>query len=234
MSRRSLSLDPLETPAPVRMEPLEMHGIDRVLLALDPVAGDLGEHDLDESVSPRERLPCRDQRHGGRAEIRPQEPGLRLHRIGRDVDAVLEARSGMRDLLEGLLDAAAALVPLPAVIVTAEAAGLDPAIREIRAAMRAVAIDQSVAAGAVPVQDEVLAEQTDRLDGMHLELELGSDRHPVPAEQLAHARARADLGQRAVLRLAQHRASRGRSRGTSRSAPATPGAPWRQSGGSAP
>lgn len=38
--------------APVLMHPLEMHGIDRVLLALKPVAGHLRNDDLRETVSP--------------------------------------------------------------------------------------------------------------------------------------------------------------------------------------
>src|SRR3954471_15525377 len=51
---------------PVHMHPLEMHGIDGVLLGLKPVAGNLGEDDLAESVLPLKRLPVRYKGNGFR------------------------------------------------------------------------------------------------------------------------------------------------------------------------
>src|ERR1700738_5492970 len=52
----------LQTQTPVRMGPFEMHRVDRVLLALEPVARDLGLDDLAETVRPREEFPIRHQR----------------------------------------------------------------------------------------------------------------------------------------------------------------------------
>src|SRR5438105_14345053 len=65
VGRRTLTVGAAERAGPVRVEPLEVHGVDRVLLALEPVARDLGEHDLHEAVLPTEGLPGRHQRYGG-------------------------------------------------------------------------------------------------------------------------------------------------------------------------
>ena len=56
-------------------------------------------------------------------------------------------------------------VEQPAMECAAQAAALEPAEREIGAAMRAGALDQAVAAVLVAEQDEVLAEQPHRPDG---------------------------------------------------------------------
>src|SRR5207249_589691 len=60
---------------PVRMQPLEMDRVDGVLLALEPVARDLRQHDLYEAVLPGERLPRWHQRRRLRTEVGPQQPG---------------------------------------------------------------------------------------------------------------------------------------------------------------
>ena len=88
----------------VRMRPLEMHRIDRVLLALEPVAGDVGEHHLHEAVAPAEGLPVGQQ---GllvrRPEVGPDHPALGLDRIGGQAGALAARRAGVGDLLERLL-----------------------------------------------------------------------------------------------------------------------------------
>ena len=58
----------------------------------------------------------------------------------------LKRASGMGDLLEWLVDARAGLVELPAVVVAAHAALLDPAVGHVRAPVRAMAVDQPVVA----------------------------------------------------------------------------------------
>src|SRR5262249_13044646 len=78
--------------APIRMRPFEMHGIDRVLLALEPVARDLGQHDLAKSVFPSEEFPIRYERTRLGAEIRPKETAPLFHGIGLDADLVFEPR----------------------------------------------------------------------------------------------------------------------------------------------
>ena len=193
--------------APVRMHPLEMHRVDGILLALEPVAGNLGKHHLDEAVRPGEGLPVRHQRLRLRPQIGPEQAGLRLHRIGDHPHLVLEARAGVDHLLVGLLQAGAVPVEQPAVIVAAQAAFLDIAIGQVGIAMRAAPLHQAVAAAQVLVQDQVLAQQPHRLHRIVVQLRDRRDRLPVAAHQLAHRRALADARQQFILGLAQHGAS---------------------------
>src|SRR6266508_128227 len=202
--RRLVPVEAVQGARPVRVQPLEVHGVDGVLLALEPVARDFREHDLDEAVLPGEGFPGGHERRGWRPEVRPQQARLRFYRIGLETHAVLEARLRMGDFLEGLVQTPAGVVPPPTVVVTAQAAVLDPAIRQIRPSMRAMSVDQAVVARPVLVQDEILAHQPDRLDRIVVQLGHGGDGHPVSPQQLAHGRARADLGQPPVLLLAQH------------------------------
>src|SRR5207344_2690478 len=62
MGRRLQPLVTLQDTCPVAVQPLEVHRVDRVLLALKPVTGDFREDDLHETVSPRERLPSGHER----------------------------------------------------------------------------------------------------------------------------------------------------------------------------
>src|SRR5262249_17121157 len=57
--------------APIVVHPLEVHGVAGVLLALEPIAGNVGEHDFAKAVLPRERLPHRQLRHRLRPHIGP-------------------------------------------------------------------------------------------------------------------------------------------------------------------
>src|SRR5262249_29208395 len=61
----------LEAHAPVRMPPFQMHGSDRVFLALDAVARDLGRDELAEAVLPGEELPVRHERRRRGSEVGP-------------------------------------------------------------------------------------------------------------------------------------------------------------------
>src|SRR5438034_482328 len=188
---------------PVGMEPLEVDRVDGVLLALEPVARDLGEHDL--LVAPlAEEVPVGHERRGRGAEVRPEQPRLRLDGIGRGLDLVLEARLGARDLLERLVQARARAVEEPAVVVAAQAALLRNAVAESGAPVRAVAVEQAVAAARVPVENEVLAHEAHGQRRMLVELRDGGDGLPVAAHQLAHRRAAADAREPLVPLRAQH------------------------------
>src|SRR5262249_33501458 len=204
MRWRPTSVGTAEGARPVRVQPLEVHGIDRVLLVLEPVAGNLGEDDLHEAVLPRERLPGRHQRRGRRPEVGPEEPGLRFDRVVLDANAVLEPSIRMGRFLEWLLKAPARVIPEPAVVVAAEPAVLDPAVGEIGAPVRAGTIDEAVVPGAILVEDEILAHEAYGLGGPVVQLRDGGDRHPVPPQKLTHGGARADFGQSPVLILAEH------------------------------
>jgi hypothetical protein len=59
--------------------------------------------------------------------------------------------------LERLVEAVAARVVLPSVISAADAVVFDKAVEKRRAAMRAVLGDETIAAAAVAIEDEVFA-----------------------------------------------------------------------------
>src|SRR5262249_7792008 len=130
--------------------------------------------------------------------------GLRLDRVRLDAHAIFEACLRVRRLLERLLQAPARVIPEPAVVVATEPAVLDPAVRKIRAAVWAMAIDQAVVSGAILVEDEILAQGAPGLGGLVAHPRDARDRHPVPPQQLTHRGARADFGQPPVLVLAEH------------------------------
>src|SRR2546422_6163966 len=117
--RRPVPVDAVQRARPVRVQPLEVHGVDGVLMTLRPVAGDLREHDLHEAILPGEGLPGRHERRRRRPQVGPEQAGLGLHRIRFDSDAILEPGTRARCLLERLLQAPAGVVPQPAVVVAA-------------------------------------------------------------------------------------------------------------------
>jgi hypothetical protein len=181
----------------------DMIGIDDILEMLQPVAG----HDLRASaadaavvgidefarVEDFQALVARQHRLlPGWAHISEDQPIKFLHGIPRLAHAVAEqAAFGFA----GLLQAATFDVEQPAMIAAADAALLDLAVIERGAAMRAAGLYQSRAAGLVAKQDQVFPEHTDlawRLRGMRAQ----SDGMPIAAQQVAHRRARTDLGQR--------------------------------------
>src|SRR5580658_5343017 len=109
----------LQPDAPIHVHPLKVQRIDRILLALKPVAGNVREYDLDEAVLPREGLPVGNQRSGFGPQVGPNQPGPRLHRIRLDADLVLETSFWHGNVLVRLLDASAVLLKEPAMIVAA-------------------------------------------------------------------------------------------------------------------
>src|SRR5262249_58939732 len=56
----------------------------------------------------------------------------------------------------------------------------------------------------IPVEHEILAHEANGLDRVLVEFARAADRHPVAAQKLSHRRARADLGEKAVLFGTQH------------------------------
>ena len=131
-----------EAHRPVAVHPLEVHGVDRVFLTLQPVARDRRKHDLHEAVLPQKRFPVGNERRRLRAEVCPQHAALRFDRIRLDANLVAEVRPstrlrtclGIGDILERLLDAAAGFVELPAVIVAPNPAVFDEAVARGRRA----------------------------------------------------------------------------------------------------
>jgi hypothetical protein len=182
-----------------------VHRVDRVFVALEPVARHVGKHDLHEAIRAGERLVVRHERFLVRwAHIRPQHPCLFLDGIGLDLHAILELRIRVRDLFEGLVQAGAVFAPQPAVVIAAQAALFHPAVAEIGPPMWTVAIDQPVMSGMILVQDEVLAHESDRFQGDLVELRGCADRRPVATQQVAHQRPWPDAEECLVLFLAEH------------------------------
>src|SRR3972149_10968683 len=150
--------------APIVVHPLEMHRIDGVLLALEPVARNLGEHALAKAVSEGEWPPHRKFGRRARSHIGPQQAGELAHRISGGGAALAALRIGIGDVLLGLLQALSALVALPAVIEATDALLLDRAAGQIGAAVRAMARDEPEAAAAGLGERQGLAEEAHRLD----------------------------------------------------------------------
>src|SRR5580693_6051963 len=98
------------------MQPFEVDGIDRVLLALEPVARDLRDGYLLEAarVIP---IPVGQQRRWPGPQVNPKEAGFLLHLVCLDANLVLEAALGMPGLLERLMKASAGVVEQPAVVI---------------------------------------------------------------------------------------------------------------------
>jgi len=188
-------------PAPVAVEPLEVQGVQRVLVALQPVAGQ-GHGPGGAYAGPHEYLVARQQRRGQRPEIGEDEAAQLLYGVGLQLDLVLEARA---DRLRRLVEAVAVHVEEPAVVGAADAFGLGHAVGKVGLAVGARRLDKPDLARGAPEQHEILAEVADLLGGV-LVVDLGRacDGVPVAAHQLAHGRSGSDPGQSIVLLLRQH------------------------------
>ena len=147
----------------------------------------------DEGVEGRQRR----RRRAFRAEPGEHDAGALDHGIAALAHALAELRA---ERLGRRFEAAPVDRELPAVEGAAQAIGLVAAEREIGAAVRALAIEQAEAAGAVAKENEVLAEQADRLDRPRRQRRIDARiefldqrrRLPVAAHQRAARRAGAD------------------------------------------
>src|SRR5262245_22154033 len=151
----------LEIPAGVPVQVLHVGGIQGVLLALQPATGQVRDGNVPDRVVPHQRTPARQQRRRRRAHVDEDEPAEFLGLVGADTALVAEVVLRVRGVLEWLLDAAAAGVKLPAVVLAADTVVLDHAVGEAGAAVRAVLIDDAEMATAVAVDHEFLAQDFD-------------------------------------------------------------------------
>jgi hypothetical protein len=174
--------------APIRMGPLEMHRVDRVLLALEPVARNFGLDDLAEAVLPREEFPIRHQGSRRRPEIGPDEATQFGDRISLDPDLVPKPGLGMGQILVRLREADSRVVVEPAVIIAAQTAALDIAVAEVGAAMPAMPVEKAISAAEILVEHKIFAHEPHRLRPRLVELAGAGDRPPVAAQQFAHRR----------------------------------------------
>jgi len=123
----------------------------------------------------------------------------RIPRLARGV-TVLGARFGLARLLE----AVALHVEQPAVVTAADAALVDAAIIETRAAVAAAGVHEARPPGAIAEEDKVFAQDA------HLARRRGgmpgqAHRMPVAAQQLAHRRAAPHFGELRVVGRGLHR-----------------------------
>ncbi len=108
-------------------------------------------------------------------------------RVGRCPDLVAEGI-----LLRRLLDALAGRVEAPAVIKAADRVALDPARHQRHVAMHAARRHDLRATTLAAINDEILAEDPQRLDVADLEIGRVIDRMPETAHVAAIQRARSD------------------------------------------
>src|ERR1700738_585362 len=101
----------------------------------------------------------------------------------------------MRHVLIGLRQAAAVGVVEPAVIIATQPTFLDIAVAQVGTAVPAMAIEETVFAAEVLVEDEILAHEPHSKRAGTIELAGASDRPPIAAQQIAHRRAGAGPGQ---------------------------------------
>ena len=188
----------------IGVQPLGVYRVHGVLHALEPVAWHHGRAHVAEQIVADEQVPSREQRHGRRAHVGPDESAKLLDRVARNLHLLLETSVRMDGLLEGLLDALAGLVHHPAVIHAAQAVLLRYAVREIDAAMRAGALNETERPGLVLVEHQVLAEQAHRLGGLVLHLLVRCHDMPVAAHQLSAGCARPHTRESFVLLLRKH------------------------------
>ena len=152
-----------------------VHRIHRVLALLQPVAGRVDRIRHEVVTGDVEGIENGEGRHViRRAHIGEDQPLELLHRIGRLADLGADrTRFGFARRLEDR----AVDIKMPAVIAAANAALLDAAVLERRAAMCAVPTEQADLAALVAEDHQVFAEDA---DGNGEVLELRGHRHRMP------------------------------------------------------
>ena len=176
--------------------------IDADFERLQPVALDQTLEREGVRVGCDQTIEMRQLRRRAGAHIGKQDAAALHHRIGflTDIGAEIGAfRLGRR------FKAFAVDVEQPAVERTAQSAAFKTAERQIGAAMRTGAADETIAALAVAEDDQIFAEQPDRLDRPR-SIQFLHQRGglPVAAHQIAGGRAGTDAGDLLVLFLAEH------------------------------
>ena len=140
------------------------------------------------------------------AEVSPHHFACfaRCIRLDRDLAVVGRIRRHVRHI-----DAASFHVVLPAVVDAAQAAVLVAAEEEVGAAVRAAGLDQADTAIARAEGDQVLSHHAQTNRWRVRRRQLARERHgqPVPAEILAHCRARTCANEKLVVRRGKHAAN---------------------------
>ena len=181
-----------------------MGRVEVALHRLHPVAGRhlLGRHELGWVMPLGAEVPERRHRLPG-AQVGPDDPAGLVGGVRPHPHLVAE-----RLRLARHVDAPPVGVERPPVVNAAQGGALVAPEVQRRAAVRAVLLQQPDPPGAVPVGDQVLAEQPDpdRRASRLGNLRRQAGWRPVAAEQLAHQRPRTHPGQDLVLFRPQHAA----------------------------
>ena len=156
--------------APVVVEPLEVDGVERVVHALEPVAGELHRDDPALDVVPLEEVPAREHGRRRRPHVREDDARLLLDGVRLDADLVLELGAFR---LGRLVDALPGLIEDPAVVGAADAVLFRYAVGEVGLAVGARRLDEAERALRVAVENEVLAEDAYFLRGV-VDVQLGA------------------------------------------------------------
>src|SRR5262249_53678589 len=140
--------------------------------------------------------------------VGPHYAAFFAHRISGGLDALLEALVAIVRRLEN----GAVNRELPAMVEAADAAFLDAAQRQRRAAVRAKLVEDADFPVAVPKNHQPLAQQrgAQRIAVRFRYLAGDTDRQPITPEDFTHGRARADPGDSLVVTSWKHGLSSGR------------------------
>jgi hypothetical protein len=171
--------DPAERRAVVVMDELDVTHVERVFQILKIVASPVIRIHLDETGRMIELRIARKLRRGAGTEIGEDQTEVIARRIGADRDFSAKCRA-----FGGLLETCAVGAEAPAVIEAANRLAVDPAGRELRAAMRTARIDQDRCAGRAAIEREIRFHDAQRRGGAGREI--GAVKHRLPeAAQVA-------------------------------------------------
>ena len=179
-----------------------MRGVDADFQRLQPVALEAALESEGVGAGGDEAVERREGRRLAFAEPREQHPALFHHRVGLLPDALRElAALGFG----GRLEALAGDVEEPAVKGAAQPAVFPAPVGEVGAAVRAVPVEQPVAARLILEKHEVLAQQPHRTHrALAFQFLDERDRLPVVAQQAPAGRAGSRAGHQFVLLGADH------------------------------
>jgi hypothetical protein len=93
--------------------------VNRVFLALKPIAWDFRKYNLTETILPCERFPIGNEWSRLRSQVSPDQSRPHTERIGLDPYFVFEARFRRSDIVERLFEATAVFVEEPPMVVAA-------------------------------------------------------------------------------------------------------------------
>src|SRR5579871_900513 len=145
------------------MQPFDMHWVKGVLHDLQPVTGHHSLANVTNHVIPHKKVVIRQERRRIRAEVRKDQACFLLHGVCLDRNPILERAIRVSGLLEWLLETASILIEEPPMICAAQALAFGDAKYHAGSAMRTAIPDESQFARPVPIKDEALPEQADRL-----------------------------------------------------------------------